>query len=214
MMDRAARPIIAVGLPTTGTNLSRSFVTLFLRVVAPGLLVSACAGPGHPGPATELPERGTISLPLLKGWHDGRVVHYVTTDVSDREAAKKAGANFVPRLAAALVTPSGGRPVESAVERVYAVTNFTQGSVFPSTPLPVGPANSDTNYSPLWQVVEVRWQAGSVPRLLVSEEQVLQAQERGEVRIEKTDIVANCPIIRFADGRLPGSTIAAHSDPD
>ena len=138
-----------------------------------------------------------VRLPLHRAWVDGQQVEYVTTDISDAAMARQEGVNHVPRLALALGGP--GRP--SATERVYKFINGEQITVFQSAPRPAGGANADTSYSPLWRMVLVRWQGPAAVRELRSEEQVLAAQERGEVSLEVTDIVVNCPVTRSADGQ-------------
>jgi hypothetical protein len=155
------------------------------------------------------PGAGQIVLPVLQGWFDGEAVLYVTTDVSHADVAADKGANFVPRLAGTL--PAGprqpGRP--SPVDKVYAVTNFEQPSVFASAPSPVGPGSRDTSYSPLWQMVKVSWQPGHGPRELRAEEAVLDAAERDEVVLQPMPVVLNCPIVQRAGrGALPGVVLA------
>ena len=166
------------------------------------LLLAGCAA----GPLA--PEQATVKLPRLLGWFEGQEIVYITTDVSDADAAKAMGANFAPRLADAL--PAAGRsPAQpSSVDKVYAVTNFTQGSVFASAPNPFGHLNRDRAYSPLWQMVTVTWRAGQGPRTLKSEEQVLDAAEKGLVKLDATRVVVNCPIVQSAArGGLPGVTV-------
>ena len=138
-----------------------------------------------------------VRLPLHRAWVDGRQVEYVTTDISDGAMALQEGVNHVPRLALALGGP--GRP--AATERVYKFVNGEQITVFQSAPLPTGGANADANYSPLWRMVLVRWLRPQAVRELRSEEQVLAAQERGELSLEVTGIVVNCPITRSVDGQ-------------
>ncbi|MBX9872844.1 MAG: hypothetical protein K2X75_12670 [Burkholderiaceae bacterium] len=150
------------------------------------LCLVACAG----GPAE-------VRLPLHRAWVDGRQVAYVTTDISDATMARIEGVNHVPRLAQALGGP--GRP--GATERVYKFVNGEQITVFQSAPRPAGGVNVDPNYSPLWRMVLVRWLRPAGLRELRSEEQVLAAQERGDVSLEVTDIVVNCPVVRSADGQ-------------
>jgi|JI8StandDraft_1071087.scaffolds.fasta_scaffold62205_2 hypothetical protein len=163
------------------------------------LLLGAC------GTAPQLAGTGLASLPLLRGWFEGEEVFYVTTDVSHADVAEAKGANFAPRLADAL--PAGpllpGR--RSSVDKVYAVTNFKQESIFASAPFPMGSASRDTAYSPLWQMVKVTWAQGRTPLTLKSEEQVLAAADAGAVALEATRVVLNCPIIhRGPKGGLPG----------
>jgi hypothetical protein len=135
-------------------------------------------------------------LPMNRAWVDGKVVEYVTTDVSDAEVAKTYGANHAPRLAKAVGADAGG----SVLERVYKFANNEQIGVFQSGPRPTGPANADRSYSPLWRMVLVRWVKPEARRELRSEEAVLAAEERGELTLEITSTVVNCPVTRGVDG--------------
>jgi hypothetical protein len=132
---------------------------------------------------------------------NGGQVEYVSTDVSDAAMAKIAGINFVPRLAAAIAEGSNA----SLVERVYKFPKGEQISIFQSAPLPTGAANVDRDYSPLWRIVLVRWIKPDRVRELKSEEELLSAQDKEEVSLEITKIVANCPVIRGVDGLAIGS---------
>lgn len=149
-----------------------------------------------------------VQLPLQQGWFDGEEVFYVTTDVSDAEVAAGKRANHVPRLSDALPAEPRQPGQRSAVDKVYAVTNFEQGSVFASAPGPVGALNRDTAYSPLWQMVTVKWVEGHTPRTLKSQEQVLAAADTGDVNLSMTPVVLNCPIVqRGVRDALPGVSI-------
>ncbi|MBB3213102.1 hypothetical protein FHW67_002391 [Herbaspirillum sp. Sphag1AN] len=180
-------------------------MTTLLRFTAASLLClsTTLAATLSASAQSTLPPGDTVELPLLSGWFEGKLVRYVTTDASDKQAAADMGANYVPRLANALNRqPQPGQP--GSVERIYKILNFAQGSVLPSLPSPVGEDNANINYSPLWQVYAVSWNAGKQPHLLKSEEEVLAAEEAGDVQIDKTRIVVNCPVVfTAADGTLP-----------
>ena len=168
----------------------------------PLLLLGAC------GTAPPLAGNGQASIPVLRGWFEGEEVFYITTDVSHADVAEAKGANFAPRLADALPAgpPVPGR--RSSVDKVYAVTNFKQESIFASAPYPMGSASRDTAYSPLWQMVKVTWAAGKNPQTLKSEEAVLAAVDSGAVTLETTRVVLNCPIVhRGPKGALPGVSL-------
>jgi len=160
------------------------------------LLLASCASPWFDVGKTE-----TV-LQLNRAWFDGHRVEYVTTDISDVTLARQSGANYVPRLVDAL--PATGHT--SLVERVYKFPKGEQIGIFQSAPVPAGATNTDKNYSPLWRLVMVTWLKPNSIRELKSEEEVLAAQDKGEVSLKVTNIVANCPITRSADGsRLQGS---------
>jgi hypothetical protein len=180
--------------------LARSRERVGVRVVAALCVVAALASgctaitPKPPASAR------SVELPLVSGWFDGQPVHYVTTDVSDAGMARAMGVNFVPRLADAL-PPAPARPGQAgAVERIYMITNFEQGNVLPSAPVPTGPDNADRAYSPLWVIVQVTWLPGATPQLLRTEEALLQAADKGWVKIVPTRVVANCPVVMTAQG--------------
>lgn len=173
-------------------KLSNWRLCFLLAVIAS--ILPGCAGSGPVARA------GMVELPLQKGWFAGERVFYVTTDISDAGMAADSGANFVPRLADALPPPGSAPGARSAVERIYKFTNFDQGTVLPSVPMPVGASNRDTAYSPLWVLVMVTWKRDASPRELRSEEQVLEAEERGLVTIQRTRIVVNCPVVMTERG--------------
>jgi len=99
---------------------------------------------------------GTVTLPLVKGRHDGRTVWYVVTESSSKEDARGRGVNFAPKLVNAL----GTRAVQQASLR-GGVLNFA-GTVdfslerivvpgpngFPPASFQAG-AKGDADYSPL-----------------------------------------------------------------
>ena len=154
-------------------------------------LLTACASPFFDVGRSE-----TV-LPLSRAWIDGRVVEYVTTDISDLAMATMMGANYVPRLAEA-ISASRGR---SLVERVYKFPKEEQISIFQSAPTPVGAGNRDQSYSPLWRVVFVHWTNAGPVRELKSEEELLSAEDKKELTLEITEIVINCPVTRQVGGQ-------------
>ena len=175
-----------------------------MKHMAPLALVVLLTACGH-GPRAQPAGTVQAQLPVLKGWFEGEAVLYLTTDVSHADVAADKGANFAPRLAYALPTGPKQPGQRSSVDKVYAVTNFPQASVFASAPGPVGPGSTDTAYSPLWQMVKATWQPGRSPRELRSEEAVLDAAEKGDVLLEPTPVVLNCAIVQRAGrGALPG----------
>jgi len=162
------------------------------------LAVGACAHPSAP-------ER-TVTLPLRQAWFEGRLVGYVSTDVSDADMARAMGLNHVPQLAAAAAPPGSPPGTRGAVDRVYMFPGGEQLNVFPSAPEPAGAANANRIYSPLWLVVLAQWQPGHAAQTLRSEEAVLAAAERGALRLTRTAVVVNCPVVIDAGGRsLPDS---------
>ena len=92
-------------------------------------------------------------------------------------------------------------------------TNFTQGNVLASAPHPAGPTNTDTNYSPLWQISEVSWNPGRQARALTSQTDITNAVAAGDVTIQKTPIIVECSVIFTPGGGvLPGARITRDDD--
>ncbi|MFT7774776.1 hypothetical protein [Roseateles sp.] len=149
------------------------------------------------GATTSWAADGEITLPVKEAWFEGQIVHYVSTDISDPGIASKQGINYVPALADTL---RPGMPVE----RAYKFPGDEQATVLPSIPRPVGGGNADATYSPLWVLVMVRWKPGVTPHTLTSEEAVLAAQDKGEVELTRTKIVANWPVVRARGAALQG----------
>lgn len=143
--------------------------------------------------------KGTATLPIVICWFNGKPALYIQTDASDPTVALQQGVNAVPILANAINANPG------AVDDIYVVTNYKQGNVIPSAPIPAGPGNANPSYSPLWQVSTVTWIAGTTtPHTLKSEEEVLSAARAGFVTITKTNIVVNCPVVFTPEGgQLP-----------
>jgi hypothetical protein len=152
------------------------------------LFISAACG----GSSSSTKKFTTVKLPLVNCWYNGQVAYYIQTEASDQAVARQQDVHFVARLADAIAA--------NAVDDIYAVTNFAQGNVIPSAPIPAGPDNADPEYTPLWRVSTVTWKAGTTPHTLTSEEEVLAAEAAGMVTIEQTNIVVNCPVIFTPEG--------------
>jgi len=89
---------------------------------------------------------------------------------------------------------------QSLLERVYKFSGNEQVSIFQSAPRPIGALNADSAYSPLWRLVLVTWRAPHTARVLKSEEELLAAEDAGQVRLDLTDIVVNCPVTKAVGG--------------
>jgi len=160
--------------------------------------------------ASDREQKPRVILPLVQCWYKGKVAYYIQTEASDAALAQQQDVNYVPLLANVLTASP------TAVDDIYHVTNFTQGNVIPSAPIPAGPGNKDPNYSPLWQVSLVTWTQGTDPYVLKSEEDVKTAQANGLVTIVKTNIVVNCPVIYTPYGGLlpKAKIIGGHTEDD
>jgi hypothetical protein len=82
---------------------------------------------------------------------------------------------------------------------IWTVTNGVTGqhNIIDAVPGQAG-------YSPLWQLNKVTFKAGVSPRPLRSAADVIHAEQNGDVTIEKTATVVNCPILGFGQKRVAG----------
>ena len=130
-----------------------------------------------------------VSLPLTIGFFNGQTALYITPEVgvdpsagastvaAAQQIAVGFNANFIPLNFASL-------PGSGAVDDIFVFTNSNQGNVLASAPNPAGPDNTDTDYSPLWQVNLVSWVKGR-PTVLTSQADISTA-ERFRERSENT----------------------------
>lgn len=200
-------------------ELPRSTVLLSLRNVALSfaVLVSLGIEPGTLNAQRQavLPR---VSLPLQVGFFNGAIALYITPEVgvdpnapapiiaAAHQVANGFNSNFIS-------TNFGTLPGSAAVDDIFVFTNFKQGNVLASAPHPAGPANTDTNYSPLWQVSLVAWNSGFQGRMLKSQADIESAASAGEVTITKTPIIVECSVIFTpAGGKLPGARITSDAD--
>jgi len=136
----------------------------------------------------------TITLPLIKGFVNGKTIFYINTEASDQGVATTDGTNFVPKLAA---THASG--AEADIFPFFGNANPAQHNVVDSTPAPVGPGNTDPQYSPLWDVVPAQFvdQSRHEYPLVRSVAKIDKLVSRGELTAgPEPGIIVNCPIVR------------------
>jgi hypothetical protein len=141
-----------------------------------------------------------IDIPLMKGYENGNEIFFIATDASDEKTAamitNKTGfkANFAVILTQ---TPEASR------NQIYAFTNGIAGNGTFGFQLPVVNAKpGDEGYSPLGQLSLVMWNQGVTARELKSVQEIMTAQQNGELAINKTDIIVNHPSIKWEGGSM------------
>ncbi len=142
-----------------------------------------------------------ISIPLQRGYYNGDQLFYISTEASD-----EATASAITQRIGFPVTfaPAIANVPRAALANFFVFTNGIDGDgvhgyqpeVFDSIP-------GDPNYSPAWLVNNVGWIDGADVRELTSVEEVIEARQEGQVLITMTDIVVNCPFVRWPGGELP-----------
>ena len=142
------------------------------------------------------------TIPMHQGYYNGEAVYYIITDSSDPThvdiITKNQGwkVNLAPLLANA---------TKNALSTTYMFTNGLpgdgvhgfQGEVFTSTP-----AQADA-YSALTSQVRVTWDDEVIPRILVSETEILSSVQQRLVVLTELNVVLNMPQIVWTEGQMP-----------
>jgi hypothetical protein len=136
-----------------------------------------------------------ISIPVSKGYVDGNISYFISTDASERSIVSsvsnttKFDVNYAPSLA---------NTSESTRQQGYVFTNGIRGDSPFEFQLPVASATpDDEGYSPLFEINYVKWVDESNARVLKSAAEVLQSQSNGELTITKSNIVINSPFVQI-----------------
>ena len=135
----------------------------------------------------------TVEIPVSKGYVDGKIAYFVATDASDKKAVESIAnnigyqINFAPILAQ---TP------ESERGHGYLFLNGINGEAPNGFQLPVANAvPGDEDYSPIWESNFVTWNDNATARELKSVEEILAAQNNGELNIAETNIIVISPAV-------------------
>jgi hypothetical protein len=143
-------------------------------------------------------ENVSIDIPIAKGYIDGNIAYFIATDASDKHAVSSITNNtgFPVNYAPLLNNTS-----DSIRGQGYVFLNGVQGEAPGGFQLPVANAvPGDKDYSPLWQTNFVKWNDNATARELKSVEEIMTAQNSGELTITETNIVVNSPAIKWRDG--------------
>ncbi len=141
------------------------------------------------------------TIPMHKGMYNNGTVHYIITDTNDQTHADIITQRQDWKVE--LAPPLSDTPNE-ALQTVYTFTDGIEGDgihgyqqeVFSSTPV------QTDEYSALGSITHVLWKIGQVPKVLDSVETIMEAEEDGRIKLEKTDIVINMPQIIWPEGQM------------
>lgn len=126
------------------------------------------------GDATITRTSTVVNCPVLgfgqkrvAGFSAGKTIHYY-----DLGPVKVAPGNAV-------------LPLVALTNGVAGQHNITEETIAPGA----------TDYPPLWGIVMATWKAGAHKRLLTSFAAVQQAKAAGELTLQKSSLVVNCPLV-------------------
>ena len=186
--------------------MGRRSLSAFALIAVLGLVAAACSSKspkasssGTPSQsvstspsesAPTIPTATTVTLPVTYGFYDGHVDTMLSTDISNKAQATAQHINY----SKAMVTqPAGKFP---SLYRVSGTAAPHQIQVFGSQP-------GEDDYSPLWQIVTVKWKAGVKPVLLVKDDQIKSLASQGKLTMTPTPTVLNCPIVKVSASSSP-----------
>ena len=125
----------------------------------------------------------TVTQPVTYGFYDGHVDYMLSTDVSSKAQATASHINYSAALA--------NRPANS-FPSLYMVS----GPAAPNQPVVFGTEPGESDYSPLWDEVTVKWKSGVTPTLLVKDDQIKSLAASGKLTVTATPVILNCPIVQ------------------
>jgi hypothetical protein len=137
-------------------------------------------------------------VPPVMAYYEGEEVFFIHTETSDKETADLLTGMMNSPV---LVVPELRDVPEEALSRVYVFTNGVKGDgplgfqpdIFDSAP-------GDEGYSPLRRLYLVTWEDEGEARELRSLDELREAEENGEVTIEKQAVVINEPFLKWPGG--------------
>jgi hypothetical protein len=140
----------------------------------------------------------SIEIPVSKGYVDGKIAYFIATDASEEQAVKSImnntgfTINYAPILA---------QIPESQRGQGYLFLNGIKGEAPNGFQLPVANAvPGDEDYSPIWESNFVKWNDNATAKELKSVDEVLSAQNSGELTVTETDIIVNSPAVNYTSG--------------
>ena len=103
----------------------------------------------------------------VPGFSGGHVIHYY-----DLGPVKVAPGNAV-------------LPLYTITNGVASQHNITSDTIAPGR----------TAYPPLWAIIKATWKPGATPILLTSRAAIKTAADAGQLTVQKTSLVVNCPLV-------------------
>jgi hypothetical protein len=148
---------------------------------------------------TESISPSSVSLPLSKGYVNGKVAYFISTDASESQIVSSISNTTSFKVNYA---PSLSNTSESARQKGYVFVNGVKGEGPIGSQISVASAlPGDKGYSPLFQINYVKWNNNNnnstTIRVLKSVNEIMTAQKNGELTITPTNIVINSPAIQL-----------------
>ena len=164
------------------TATKTAFVVNSTVTVVKGTPASAAAAPASTLGAGSLPAQTSQTLPAFPAFYDAHKDVVVVTDAYPQAAAGTFHANYAPSLGA----------VKPASQPAWYIV---RGAAAPGQIAVLGSEPGESDYSPLWQTVIVRWKPGVTPQMLTSDNMILDLAKKGQLTVTKTAVIVNAAVV-------------------
>jgi hypothetical protein len=143
----------------------------------------------------------SISLPLSRGYVNGKLAYFIATDASDNSTALEISRNLRFKVN---FSPSLALIPESSRQQGYEFLNGVKGQGAFGFQLPVASKlPTDKDYTPIVQLNFVKWNYNNTSknhitntvRELKSVSEIMAAQRDNELSITRTNILINSPAV-------------------
>lgn len=160
-------------------------------------------------PAQSLTDNPQLSMPVINAYYNGQEIWFMHTEVSDAQMAARlsnmVGGNNMMGTMATMHVPRLAGVQKETTGKLYVFTNGVmqegirpwgggpfgyQIDVFDSIP-------GQSAYTPLRNPYIVTWNENITPRILKSVDEVLAAEESGELTITQSDVIVNASVVRL-----------------
>lgn len=166
-----------------------AIATVFtVAVAACGSSTGSSRSPGHDSGAVSglgagsLPAQTRQVLPAFPAFYDAHKDVVVVTDAFPKFAARTFHANYAPSLSV----------VQPATQPAWYIV---RGRAASGQIAVLGSEPGESDYSPLWRTLIVRWKHGFIPKVLTSDNMILALVKKGELSIKATAMVVNAAVV-------------------
>ena len=88
-----------------------------------------------------------------------------------------------------------GFGLDEVATTVQPAWYIVRGPAAPGQIAVLGSEPGESDYSPLWQTVIVRWKPGVTPQVLTSDNMILDLAKKGQLTATKTAVIVNATVI-------------------
>jgi hypothetical protein len=172
--------IVAAAACSSGS--SSSAAPAHTSVPAPSSSAPASSAAMSTLGAHSLPAQTSQTLPAFPAFYDAHKDVVVVSDAYPKAAAGIFHANYAPSLSA----------VQPASQPAWYIV---RGPAAPGQIAVLGSEPGESDYSPLWQTVIVRWKPGVTPQVLTSDNMILDLAKKGQLTATKTAVIVNATVV-------------------